>query len=102
PALLLLLHPRRPRGRRAGLHASGGQRYMQNTTTTSSTIAYNIYSDAARSALIQANTPVDISSVSTGTAVNIPLYGRVVPTGQSTPTPTAGTYTDTLLVTIAW
>lgn len=34
----------------AGLHASGGQRYMQNTTTTSSTIAYNIYSDAARSA----------------------------------------------------
>ncbi|WP_162963437.1 spore coat protein U domain-containing protein, partial [Pseudomonas aeruginosa] len=54
------------------------------------------------SALIQANTPVDISSVSTGTAVNIPLYGRVVPTGQSTPTPTAGTYTDTLLVTIAW
>ncbi|MDU2613100.1 MAG: spore coat protein U domain-containing protein, partial [Pseudomonas aeruginosa] len=86
----------------AGLHASGGQRYMQNTTTTSSTIAYNIYSDAARSALIQANTPVDISSVSTGTAVNIPLYGRVVPTGQSTPTPTAGTYTDTLLVTIAW
>ncbi|HHW2067098.1 TPA: Csu type fimbrial protein [Pseudomonas aeruginosa] len=86
----------------AGLHASGGQRYMQNTTTSSSTIAYNIYSDAARSALIQANTPVDISSVSTGTAVNIPLYGRVVPTGQSTPTPTAGTYTDTLLVTIAW
>lgn len=86
----------------AGLHASGGQRYMQNTTTTSSTIAYNIYSDAARSALIQANTPVDISSVSTGTAVNIPLYGRVMPTGQSTPTPTAGTYTDTLLVTIAW
>ncbi|HDQ4491178.1 TPA: spore coat U domain-containing protein [Pseudomonas aeruginosa] len=85
----------------AGLHASGGQRYMQNTTT-SSTIAYNIYSDAARSALIQANTPVDISSVSTGTAVNIPLYGRVVPTGQSTPPPTAGTYTDTLLVTIAW
>ncbi|MFO6136210.1 spore coat protein U domain-containing protein, partial [Pseudomonas aeruginosa] len=84
------------------LHASGGQRYMQNTTTTTSTIAYNIYSDAARSALIQANTPVDISSVSTGTAVNIPLYGRVVPTGQSTPTPTAGTYTDTLLVTIAW
>lgn len=34
----------------AGLHASGGQRYMQNTTTTTSTIAYNIYSDAARSA----------------------------------------------------
>ncbi|WP_409339000.1 spore coat protein U domain-containing protein, partial [Pseudomonas aeruginosa] len=29
----------------------------------------------------------------------MPLYGRVVPTGQSTPTPTAGTYTDTLLVT---
>ncbi|WP_409338999.1 spore coat protein U domain-containing protein, partial [Pseudomonas aeruginosa] len=26
----------------AGLHASGGQRYMQNTTTTTSTIAYNI------------------------------------------------------------
>ncbi|WP_217903956.1 Csu type fimbrial protein [Bordetella genomosp. 4] len=86
----------------AGLHASGGQRYMQNSTTTSSTIAYNLYSDAARSALIQANTPVDISSVSTGTAVNIPLYGRVVPTGQATPTPAAGTYIDTLLVTLAW
>ncbi|MBI7310855.1 spore coat U domain-containing protein [Pseudomonas aeruginosa] len=89
----------------AGLHASGGQRFMQNTTgttTPASTVAYNLYSNSARSTLIQANTPVDISSVSTGTAVNIPLYGRVVPTGQSTPTPTAGTYTDTLLVTIAW
>ncbi|WP_372437230.1 spore coat U domain-containing protein [Pseudomonas chlororaphis subsp. aureofaciens] len=83
----------------AGLHASGGQRYMKNTAT--STIAYNIYSDAARSALIQANTPVDISPASTGNAVSIPLYGRVVPTGQNTPTE-AGTYTDTLLVTIAW
>ncbi|MCV4131060.1 spore coat U domain-containing protein [Pseudomonas aeruginosa] len=89
----------------AGLHASGGQRYMQNTTTTtttSSTIAYNIYSDAARSAPIHANSPVDISSVSTGTAVDIPLYGRVVPTGQTTTTPPAGSYTDTLLVTVGW
>lgn len=86
----------------AGLHASGGERFMQNTTTTSSTIAYVLYSDAARSSLIESNTPVDISSVATGAAINIPLYGRVVPTGQSTPTPTAGTYTDTLLVTLAW
>jgi spore coat protein U-like protein len=86
----------------SGLHASGGQRFMQNTSSGAATIAYNIYSDAARSAVISPNTPVDISSVSTGTAVNIPLYGRVVPTGQSSTTPTAGTYTDTLLVTIAW
>lgn len=69
----------------AGLHASGGQRYMQNTTTTSSTIAYNIYSDAARSALIQANTPVDISSVSTGTAVNIPSTAAWCPPGKARP-----------------
>ena len=86
----------------AGLHASGGERFMQNTTTASSTIAYALYSDAARSSLIESDTPVDISSVATGAALNIPLYGRVVPTGQSTPTPTAGTYTDTLLVTLAW
>ncbi|KAF1069396.1 MAG: hypothetical protein GAK45_01112 [Pseudomonas citronellolis] len=86
----------------SGLHATGGQRYMQNATTTAATVAYNIYTDAARTAVISPNTPVDITSVSTGTAVNIPLYGRVVPTGQSSPTPAAGTYTDTLLVTIAW
>ncbi|WP_430443619.1 MAG: Csu type fimbrial protein [Pseudomonas piscis] len=86
----------------AGLYASGSQRFMRSTTTATSTVAYSLYSDSARSALIQANTPVNIATAATGAAIDIPLYGRVAPTGQTTTTPAAGTYTDTLLVTIAW
>lgn len=85
-----------------GLHSTATQRYMQNTTDATSLIAYSVYVDAARSTAIQPNTPVDISSTSTGAPVDIPLYGRVVPTGQASPNPVAGTYTDTLLVTLAW
>ncbi|AZC24262.1 Sigma-fimbriae uncharacterized subunit [Pseudomonas sessilinigenes] len=84
----------------AGLYASGAQRFMRSTTTAASTIAYALYSDSARSSPIQVNMPVNI--VTSGAAIDIPLYGRVAPTGQSTTTPAAGTYTDTLLVTVAW
>lgn len=85
-----------------GLHSTGNQRSMQNTTDASSSIAYSVYSDSARASLIQPNLPVDLSSLATGAAVDIPLYGRVIPTGQASTTPATGTYTDTLLVTLAW
>lgn len=86
----------------AGLHEDGGQRFMQNSTDNTSTIAYSVYSDAARSSLITPNQPVSLTSFSTGTPTDIPLYGRVIPTGQTSTTPAAGTYSDTLLVTLAW
>lgn len=86
-----------------GLYSNASQRFMQNATDADSTIAYSIYSDSARANAIEPNTPVDISTATaSGNAVDIPIYGRVVPTGQATTTPAAGTYTDTLLVTLAW
>ncbi|WXL27871.1 spore coat U domain-containing protein [Ectopseudomonas mendocina] len=85
----------------SGLHSTGGQRYMKHATTPE-TIAYNVYSDATRNQLIQPDTPVNISAVATGNAVDIPLYGRVSPANQGSTSPAAGTYSDTLLVTISW
>jgi spore coat protein U-like protein len=86
----------------AGLHEDSGQRFMQNTTSSNSTIAYSLYSDAARSAVITPNQPVSLTTFATGNATDIPLYGRITPTGQTSTTPTAGAYSDTLLVTLAW
>lgn len=84
----------------AGLHGAGNQRSMQNTAS-SDTIAYSLFSDTARSSSIDVDTPVALTAA-VGAAMDIPLYGRVVPTGQSTTVPATGTYTDTLLVTLAW
>lgn len=84
----------------AGLHSDGNQRNMQNTAG-SENIAYSLYSDAARSASIDVDAPVALTAA-VGAEMDIPLYGRVVPTGQSSTVPPTGTYTDTLLVTLTW
>jgi spore coat protein U-like protein len=85
-----------------GLYSSGAQRNMQNTVDGTSQIGYSLYANPARTDAIVPGTAMSIASSATGTAVDIPIYGRVVPTGQASTTPAAGLYTDTLLVTLAW
>lgn len=85
-----------------GLNFADGQRNMRNSAGAGSTIAYSIYSDPARTLPITAGTAVAVAGADTGTAVNIPIYGRVLPAAQSNTAPEAGTYSDTLQVTLAW
>ncbi|WP_058913769.1 spore coat U domain-containing protein [Entomohabitans teleogrylli] len=89
----------------SGLNASGGVRRMAYTNGGNTTlVAYRIYSDVARSAEIAPGGNVGLST--TGTAQNIPLYGRIIPADQTTgtggTTPAAGTYNDTVVATLSW
>ena len=80
-----------------GLAASGATRTM---TSSGNSIPYRLYSNAARTTEIAINTPVALTTGTT--AQNIPIYGRVLPADQTSTTPTAGTYNDTVVATLAW
>lgn len=82
-----------------GINASGAQRRMQNQTAGSAGnyIAYELYQDDTRATAWVAGTPE--SYTGTGAVQPIPFYGRI-PT--VTPAPAAGTYTDSVAVTITW
>lgn len=80
-----------------GLSATGGIRAM---TSSGTNIPYRLYSDSARTTEIAINTPITLT---TGTTPqNIPIYGRVLPTDQTSTTPAAGTYNDTVVATLSW
>lgn len=81
-----------------GLYESGSLRYMG--IDSAGVIAYRLYSDAARSTEVAIDASIDITA--DGTAVELPLYGRVLPADQTSTTPDAGTYTDTLVATLTW
>ena len=88
-----------------GLNESGNVRNMVNTTTTSGTttssdIAYHLYSDASYDTEIEPGTAISLTA--SGDAQSIPIYGRILPTGQTSTAPTSGTYTDTVTATLAW
>ncbi|KFD20269.1 putative fimbrial subunit [Tatumella ptyseos ATCC 33301] len=88
-----------------GLNESGNVRNMVNTTTTSGTttssdIAYHLYSDASYDTEIKPGTSISLTA--SGDAQSIPIYGRILPTGQSSTAPASGTYTDTVTATLAW
>lgn len=87
-----------------GLNESGNVRNMVNTTTsgttTSSDIAYHLYSDASYDTEIEPGTAISLTA--SGDAQSIPIYGRILPTGQSSTAPASGTYTDTVTATLAW
>jgi len=82
-----------------GQHASGGNRNMQLGSSTAERLQYRLYADAGmtdeigidqqRSILVTAANMND---------VQLPVYGQVSLSGGSA----AGTYTDTLLVTLTW
>lgn len=92
-----------------GLNESGTLRYMtaastssttSSTTTTDTNIAYRLYSDSARTTEVAIDGSISISA--NGSAVSLPLYGRVLPSDQSSTAPASGTYADTLVATLAW
>ncbi|CAM3810852.1 spore coat U domain-containing protein [Bordetella tumulicola] len=74
-------------------------RLLAGTTggNTGTTVAYQLYQDAARATVWGNTQPTDtLSGVGTGTAQTIPVYGRVPP--QTTPT--ADTYQSTVTATV--
>lgn len=80
-----------------GLASTGALRGMRAGLVT---IPYRLYSNAARTTEIAINSPIALST--SGSVQNIPIYGRVLPADQASTTPAAGTYTDTVIATIAW
>ena len=81
-----------------GLNESSSLRYLAGTGTD--TIAYRLYSDAARSTEVAIDGAISITA--NGSAVELPLYGRVLPADQTTTAPAAGSYNDTVVATLAW
>ncbi|AHJ77381.1 Csu type fimbrial protein [Kosakonia sacchari] len=82
-----------------GLHASSSQRQMADTAT--GLLPYNLYSDAAHSSSIginDAQNPV-ATGTGTGSAETTPVYG-LIPAG--TPMPEAGSYADTVTLTVTY
>lgn len=61
-------------------------------------VLYGLYLDAARSLPWGSSAGQLLSSTGTGALQNVPVYGRVLP--QLTPSP--GTYSDTVVVTVAY
>ncbi|PKM32336.1 MAG: spore coat protein [Gammaproteobacteria bacterium HGW-Gammaproteobacteria-12] len=81
----------------AGQNASGSQRRMINAGEF---VAYNLYQDSSRTEPWGDGgaTGTVLSGTGTGANEEMIVYGRVP--SQDTPSP--GTYTDTVQVTIAW
>ncbi|WP_456107176.1 Csu type fimbrial protein [Pseudomonas mangiferae] len=81
----------------SGLYSSGTQRRMSNG---SAFIAYNLYQDTARTVAWGngSNGGSVLSGTGSGAAQEIVVYGRV----PVQATPAAGTYLDTVQVTVTW
>lgn len=79
-----------------GTHASGSARRMQKGGET---IGYELYRDSGRSRRWGDTLNVDtVSGVGNGLAQGATVYGRVAPQ----PTPSPGTYTDTITVNVRY
>ena len=79
----------------AGAHDSGA---VRNLASNSNTVAYRLYSDAGRSSEITIGHAISLGTA-TSSAINVPIFGRITGGGASL---TAGSYTDTVQVTLAW
>lgn len=64
-------------------------------------IAYRLYSDAGMTAELGAVTSNTINGTATGATDTIDVYAKVA-LADNNPLPPAGTYSDTLNVTISW
>ncbi|PKB14026.1 spore coat protein U-like protein [Novosphingobium kunmingense] len=82
-----------------GTHAAAGQRYLQSTTDATKTIPYGIFRDAGR---LQAWGST-VGTTSTGTSLagltTLTAFGRIPQSAASVP---AGSYTDTVTVTVTF
>ncbi len=76
---------------------SGG--HLHALAFGTSNVPYDLYSDSSHSTVIQNNTAVAFATSSTTYTTN--LYGRVFGSGTASALP-AGTYTDTLNVTLSF
>lgn len=83
-----------------GQNSQGVQRRMQNQTNglTNNYVSYDLYQDASRTTAWVAGTP--FANTGTGDPISLVFYGRVPQVAS--PAPAAGTYTDSVLVSIDW
>jgi spore coat protein U-like protein len=72
---------------------------LMKHASTASTVPYRMYSDAARTANWGNSTSDDVNGTGTGSAVNHTVYGRVP---AQVVAPQAGSYSDTVTVTITY
>ena len=72
---------------------------LMKHASTASTVPYKMYSDAARTANWGNSTSDDVNGTGTGSAVNHTVYGRVPAQAVA---PQAGSYSDTVTVTITY
>lgn len=79
----------------AGAHDSGGVRHM---ASGSDTVAYRLYSDSGRTSEIIVGQQISLGTATTS-AIDLPIYGRVSGGGVAL---AAGSYTDTVQVTLSW
>jgi spore coat protein U-like protein len=57
-----------------------------------------LYKDAARTQLWESSAGEQVTGSGAGTVQNLPVYGRIPPQA----TPPAGTYSDTVVVTVTY
>nr|WP_232776621.1 spore coat U domain-containing protein [Rahnella sp. AA] len=82
-----------------GIHGgSATQRYMANSGATA-TLAYQLYQNAAHSVVWGTGTQAMSISSFPATTQTYPVYARLL---SFTTSPTAGTYTDTVTVTLTY
>ncbi len=80
-----------------GLHATGSQRNLSGITN-STTFAYNVYTDSARSIPWLAAAPNVVTGIGTGLPQLLTVYGQI-PANQ---TIVVGVYLDTIQVTVTY
>jgi spore coat protein U-like protein len=79
----------------SGAHDAAGKRYM---ASSGNSVTYRLFSDSARTNEVTIGGQIALGTTST-TPISVPIYARVNSGGQVLP---AGTYTDTVQVTLTW
>ena len=78
-----------------GTHDNAGKRQL---ASNGNTVAYRLFTDAARTNEIGIGQQLSLGVMSTA-AVSVPIYARVTSAGKIL---AAGSYTDTVQVTLTW
>lgn len=85
-----------------GLNGDGTLRYMANTNEPLKRLAYRLYLDSGFHMPVVAGEPQAMTQPDGTPSGSFALFGRVLSSEQPHVMPAAGTYTDTLLVTLSW
>jgi len=88
-------------GTAVSMSINGGANYTSTRnlkhTSSTNTVAYRLYSNAALTAPIPVNSAIALN-YSNANTITLPVYGQLTLPGAAR----AGTYTDTLTVTLSW